>query len=317
MSITKRIDNVTEIKEDFLKEKLPAPPAVKIELTAHCNLRCWFCATGSGLRAKNHMDFDLFKLLAKDFKNAGVKELGLFYLGESFLYPQLVEAVAFAKKECGFSHVFLTTNGYYANPEQVKGIFEAGLTSLKFSLNAASREQYQKDTGIDGFERQITNIQLISNIRNEVTMRTGHRCELSASSILYDEEQMERMREPLLRLNGCIDEHYWLPLYNQAGLIPGGDGQLTTAGVRGRLHNLRDPLPCWAVFREGHITWDGQLSACCFDHTHDFEMGDLTKVPFMVAWNSDKFQDLRKAHLCKDVKGTPCETCIAYGGTEQ
>ena len=41
-------------------------------------------------------------------------------------------------------------------------------------------------------------------------------------------------------------------------------------------------------------------------------MGDLTKQSFMEAWNSPEFIALRRAHLRKDVTGTPCEECVAY-----
>ena len=314
MSITKKIDRVTEIPIDWQQSKLPAPPAVKIELTAHCNLKCWFCATGDGLREKGHMDFDLFKELAWNCKKAGVEELGLFYLGESFLYPHLVEAVKYAKEECGFKYVFLTTNGLYHKTEKTEALFTAGLDSLKFSLNAGSEKQYREHTGVNGFYLQLRNIRTISELRDKVEKETGHRCGIYASSILYDEAQRDLMQPVIDSLKDCIDEHYWLPLYSQAGLKIDGDDVLITAGVRGRLDNLRDPLPCWAVFREGHIKWDGMLSACCFDHKQDFEMGDLTKVQFKDAWNSDKFRALRIAHLTKDVTGTPCENCIAYQG---
>jgi len=64
------------------------------------------------------------------------------------------------------------------------------------------------------------------------------------------------------------------------------------------------------VFTEGHITWDGKLSACCFDHNDTFTMADLTKTPFMEGWNSEKFQALRLSHLKKDIIGTPCEKCL-------
>jgi radical SAM protein with 4Fe4S-binding SPASM domain len=63
---------------------------------------------------------------------------------------------------------------------------------------------------------------------------------------------------------------------------------------------------------EGHVTHDGKLSACCFDHDGRFEMGDLTKQSFMEAWNSPAFQSLRNAHLNGDVTGTPCQSCVAY-----
>jgi hypothetical protein len=33
----------------------------------------------------------------------------------------------------------------------------------------------------------------------------------------------------------------------------------------------------------------------------------------MDAWNSDSFTKLRAAHLKRDVRGTVCENCIAYG----
>ena len=76
---------------------------------------------------------------------------------------------------------------------------------------------------------------------------------------------------------------------------------------------MRDPLPCWSVFTEGHITADGKLSACCFGHgvDDDMVMADLNEVPFLTGWNSEKYQALRAAHLRKDVTGTPCETCAA------
>ncbi len=41
-------------------------------------------------------------------------------------------------------------------------------------------------------------------------------------------------------------------------------------------------------------------------------MGDLKVESFMDAWHSPEFIDLRRAHLRKDVTGTPCEECVAY-----
>jgi radical SAM protein with 4Fe4S-binding SPASM domain len=74
-----------------------------------------------------------------------------------------------------------------------------------------------------------------------------------------------------------------------------------------------DPLPCWSAFTEGHVTAEGKLSACCFDATSNWTMADLGKQSFMDAWNSPAFVNLREAHLRKDVRGTVCEKCLAYG----
>jgi hypothetical protein len=90
-------------------------------------------------------------------------------------------------------------------------------------------------------------------------------------------------------------------------------GMKPQPGNPGRLDAMRDPLPCWSVFTEGHITADGSLSACCFGNGLDgaLKMADLKEVSFMDGWNSLQYQALRKAHLAKDVRGTACEGCAA------
>lgn len=89
-------------------------------------------------------------------------------------------------------------------------------------------------------------------------------------------------------------------------------GYKPIAGNQGRLAALRDPLPCWSAFTEGHVTADGRLSACCFDANSNWTMGDLNTTPFMEAWNSTAFTELRAAHLAGDVSKTVCADCVAY-----
>jgi organic radical activating enzyme len=311
-SITARVDAITALDTAWRAPQPPVPRSVKIELTARCDLQCFFCATGYKLRDKADIDWDLLTRLLKEMREAGVEEIGMFYLGESMLYPRLAEAIRFAKHDCGYPYVFLTTNGRLAKPEKVRACMEAGLDSLKFSINAADAEQYKQVTRVNAFDAVIANLKAARAVRDEVLAATGHRCGLYASSILYDGEQQERMAATVAEIVPYVDEHYYLPLYNQAGFTAGAHGTTPVAGNIGRVGALRDPLPCWAVFTEGHVTYDGKLSACCFDHDGRFDMGDLTTTSFTEAWHSDAFTALRAAHLKKDVTGTVCERCIAY-----
>ena len=315
MTITARIDATTRIPETHRAGIIPAPHSVKIELTGVCDFKCFFCATGQNIRPKGHMPWELFKTLAKEIRAAGVDEIGLFYLGESMLSPILPDAIRYAKTDCRFPYVFLTTNGYRATADKLRACFEAGLDSLKFSFNAADAEQAKTITRVDCFDAQVQHIRDAHKVREEVVAKTGRRCGLYASSIQYDGEQQDCMKKAVTAIRPYLDEHYWLPLYSQHTLATGEiekRGFKATAGNMGRIGGLRDPLPCWAVFTEGHITWDGKLSACCFSHTDEFTMADLTKTNFAEAWNSVEFQALRGAHLAKDVEGTCCERCVAY-----
>jgi len=313
--ITSRIDRVTHIPDSHRMAAIPPPRAVKVELTAVCDYKCFFCATSHGLRQKGHMDFDLFRRLAMDMREAGVEELGLFYLGESMLYPKLADAVEYAKRQCKYPYVFLTTNGRLATPEKLTQLFYAGLDSLKFSFNWSDGEQMREITQVNAFERVVKNIKAAKARRDMVYDQTGHRCGLYASSILYEGAQRERMEAAVDDLRPYLDEHYYLPLYSQHTLASeqiNKQGYVPTAGNAGRVGGLVAPIPCWALFTGGHVTWDGLLTACCFSHTDDFTMGDLKDTPFMEAWNSPAYQSLRSAHLGKNVAGTPCESCVAY-----
>ena len=312
MTITQRIDAITGIPDDYRVPAPPCPRSVKIELTAHCDFKCFFCATGMRLREKSQMDRALFERLLREMREGGVEEIGLFYLGESFLCKWLPEAIAYART-LGYPYIFLTTNGRLATPERVRACLEAGLNSLKFSFNSGDPEQFRQVTQVDAFDTVVANIREARRVRDEVERQSGHRCGLYASSILYDGEQLERMRQAVALIAPYVDEHYWLPLYGQAGLTAGANGTSPVAGNIGRVGALRPPLPCWSLFTEGHVTFDGKLSACCFDHDGRFDMGDLTRLSFMEAWHSAPFQALRHANLREDVAGTACEKCIAYG----
>ena len=317
LSITKRIDSITEIPEEYLSEIPPPPRSVKIELTARCDYNCFFCASSQRLRDREDMDLELFKRLSSKLRLSGVEELGVFYLGESFLLDWLPEAIEYAKKECRFPYVFLTTNGRLATPERVRDCIRAGLDSLKFSFNHSGETQFQEVTGIDGKNYGIVkeNIRKARDVRDYLKLHDARECGIYASSILYDNEQKNKMSLAVAEILPWVDEHYYLPLYNQAALttkVTREHGYIPTAGNQGRIGALREPIPCWSVFTEGHITYDGHLSACCFDHSTAWQMGNLNDVSFIEAWHSEPFQKLRRAHLSRDLQGTPCQKCLAY-----
>ncbi len=314
--ITERIDNITRIPPEYRKAMLPAPKSVKIEISPRCNYRCGFCALRTReVQPKWDMDLDLFKRITREMREAGVEEIGVFYLGESFMNPRLlVDCIRYLKRDIGMPYVFLTSNASMSFPEAVEECMKAGLDSLKWSVNAADEEQFEQIMGVAGrlFQRALENIKVAHRVRD----RGGYRTGLYASSIRYDGDQQQKM-EALLeaQVRPYVDQHYWLPLYSMGAFATQRERELgyrPTAGNQGRIGALREPLPCWSAFTEGHVTAEGHLSACCFDATAHWTMGDLNQQSFMDAWNSEQFVKLREAHLRRDVSGTVCEKCIAY-----
>ena len=213
MGITARIDAITQIDAAHSGVFIPAPRSVKVEITANCSYRCTFCV--KSLRADTgEMDRALYSRLLREMRDAGVEEIGVFYIGESFTLPWLPEAIAEAKA-VGFPYVFLTTNGSASTPARVKECMEAGLDSLKFSLNFGDSAQMAEVAQVSPrlYDRAIANIKAARRVRDE----GGYKCGLYASSIAFDGEQGEKMRTLVDSIRPSVDEHYWLPLYGMSG----------------------------------------------------------------------------------------------------
>jgi len=310
--ITDRIDAITVISDERSVPAPPCPRSVKIELTARCNFNCSFCATGYKLRDKRDMEWDFYLKLLKELKTAGVEEIGMFYLGESFILPWLPDAIKAAKDE-GFEYVFLTTNGSLCTSDKVRACMEAGLDSLKFSLNYADEDQFKSIALVKGslFQDMTNNVKEAHAVREE----GRYKCGLYGSYIRYDGQQGDRMASMVNELEPFLDEVYALPLYSQADLVSVDEknrGWEIRGGNPGRADNMQPAMPCWSLFTEARVTYEGHLSACCFDHDGRFRMGDLNEVGFMDAWTSPEFQALRQAHLNRDVSATVCKDCVAY-----
>ena len=314
-TITDRIDAITKITPEYLQAKPPAPRSVKIELTQRCNYRCAFCALQFRENSTTDMDWELFKRITKEMRAAGVVEIAPFYIGESFVdSKRLVAAIRWLKQDLETPYVFLTTNGSLAGPDIVEQCMQAGLNSLKFSVTSANEEDFKEVIRVSSkfFYKALENIKQAREIRD----RGGYKTRLYASSIKYHGEQEARM-QALLDQNVIpyVDQHYWLPLYTFGAMTHHTTEDMNykpTPGNMGRIGALRDPLPCWCVFTEGHVCADGMLSACGFDATSQYTVADLNEVSFMEGWHSATFQELRTAHINKDVKGTVCEDCALY-----
>jgi MoaA/NifB/PqqE/SkfB family radical SAM enzyme len=335
MGITSRIDAVTDIGEDFLNKVCPPPPSIKTETSNACNYRCSFCALRTREKQTNDkMPWDHLKHVMDIARNAGVEEWGCFYLGEATMAPELLlSEIRYAKGIC-FPYVFLTTNGSLLSDGFIERLMEAGLDSLKFSINAKDDTQFEEIMGVKSknFHKSLNSLKQARNIRDE----GGYETKIYASYIQFDGNQADEMEMLLnIHVRPYADEIYALPLYSMglwAAQIEQDTGYKPTHGNMGRIDDKtglpkRKGVPCWSVFKEAHVRINPDnghpiLAACCFGADSRFDICDLSEYDnFMDAWNHPKLQEIRAAHLtCIEqdstdpLKGTMCEVCTAFNG---
>jgi|WetSurSiteA1Bulk_404760.scaffolds.fasta_scaffold00273_4 hypothetical protein len=314
--MTSRLYKIAKIPKEYLREDPPLPKSVKIELCSDCNFGCSYCAFSTRTeKPQKEMDFELFKKIANELKENQIPEVGVFYIGESMVSMNLLfEAVSYLKDEAKIPYVFLTSNGSLAIAHNTKRLMKRGIDSIKWSVNFADIDQFRSMTKVgptkmDPQKDSRTFEQILINIQKawELREQWGYKTRLYASSIHYNDEQVEKMK-PLLETSilPYVDEHYWLPLLNEVPEF----GNKKTPGNVGMYDNPVDPLPCWALFTAGHVLVDGRFTCCCHDATGQWVMGDFKTQSLKEIWYSDKFKELRRAHLAKNVKGTVCNECI-------
>ncbi|OFV70020.1 radical SAM/SPASM domain-containing protein [Acetobacterium wieringae] len=271
-----------------------------IELTNMCNHQCLFCANSKMTRKKGSIDESFLKRILKEAYHEGVEEVGYYTTGEPFMAKKLDQYVKWAK-EIGYKYVYLTTNGALATPERVKSVLDAGLDSIKFSINAGSRETYKMIHGRDDFEQVIKNLKFISEYRskNELNFK------IFASFIVTRFTEKEKIELKLL-INGLVDEIIYIDVANQGGMMYEINELLTLENSDTQIRNL----PCSLLFNAINITYEGYLTACCVDFQNYLVVADLNKVSLKEAWYCDLFKNLREMHLTGAVEKTLCFNCV-------
>jgi pyruvate-formate lyase-activating enzyme len=298
--IKQRIKETSRVATELRVDRPPFPKSAKIEVTSRCDLKCFFCQHTYDTQKSGDIEPALLSHLLRELRELGVDDLGLFWIGEPLLNRSLSKYVAEAKA-LGFPYVFITTNGRLATEECLEPLFEAGLDSIKFSFNAEDGESYRQVCGINGFDQTLANLRNAWKMRGD---RTKPAIYASTVQIKGREEEYERAKG-LIEPN--VDQHYPLQLYGQQKLNASGELVPATSG-----RTLTSMLPCWSLFTEPHISFDGYMSACFCDHNKRLYMGNLKKMSVLEAWHSELFVDLRRKHLSGDVTNSVCASCIAY-----
>lgn len=300
-----KLKNIKERKKEAVQAEYVLEPSfpkeIFIDLTSYCNHRCIFCANRK-LKRKNTMSPALVKRMLSEAYQNGTKDIGIYATGESFLIENLHEYVREAK-EMGYEYIFVTTNGVLATPGRAKAVLDAGLDSIKFSINAGTRESYKIIHGKDDFEVVLENLKWVSEYR----WISGLDYRIYVTMVYTRETKKE---EELLKniVMPFIDE--WDPhlLTNQCGNMYENNriGDIEEFNIRGRVKSKI----CFQPFKSFTVTPEGYLSVCVLDYQKDLIVADLNKTTMQEAWRNTIYKDFRKKHMEGNLKHLPCYNCI-------
>lgn len=302
MKLSEKIQNKYNPESEIFNLHPPVPARhVQIEISNLCNYQCIFCPRTKTVRKKGMINDALFHRLLQEVYDFGAREMSFHYSGDPFLHPKLAEYVKKAK-EVGYSYVYIDTNGAYATPEKLRAVIDAGVDSIKFSVNAGTKETYEFTHGVDALDAVVGNVSYCDKYRKEINSEM----KLFVSCVYTKYTQNDRKK--VLELFPFCDEVIFQPAADFSGVMPEVNELLKGEGD----NDYSNACPCPMVFGGIYITYEGYLSACCTNFDNHVVVADLKKMSLKEAWYGEKMTQLRKRHLENDLKGLVCYNCVYH-----
>ena len=152
------------------------PVHIDIELTNRCNLKCPMCRRtelgAKGMNGIGDMEWSVFQSIIDECAGK-VHSVKLNFRGEPLLYPQLVDAVAYAKRK-GFVEVMLNSNAVLLDDAISRRLLDAGLDLITFSFDHPTKEAYEQSRPGAIFEQTRDNILKFCDIRKNGGYSAAH-----------------------------------------------------------------------------------------------------------------------------------------------
>jgi MoaA/NifB/PqqE/SkfB family radical SAM enzyme len=289
------------------KEDKPVnfPYLIDIELTNNCNLRCLFCGQQAMTRKRGFIREKLFKKVVNECTKYNTP-IRLIRWGEPFLHPKIISFLKYAKNKGLLVHI--TTNGLLLNEEKMKAIVDLGLDSLIFSMQGATKEEYQKMRNNPLYDRFKTNINQL------IKLRGGKNRPYIHISCTVTDETKAQIRKYI---------KYWGSIVDSVGVGKTNLSRFTPAQIKnfeivGKIEELKkqekikkEYRPCTEVYQKLSVNFDGSVSACCGDYDNYLIVGDLNKQTLFQIWNKSEELKIYRFLLNKGYfrSLTLCSTC--------
>ena len=184
-----------------------------IELSNACNHACIFCTHQKMKRPVGRINKDFAYDILQQAYDLGTREVGFYATGEPFIVPDLADYIRKAK-DIGYTYVYLTSNGALATPERVREVIDAGLDSIKFSINAPQKKLYKFIHGKDDFDTVLENLKYL----NEYREISNNNYKIYVTGILT--RFTENLKDKYYEIFGNLsDQVVFKYVYNQGGYM--------------------------------------------------------------------------------------------------
>jgi MoaA/NifB/PqqE/SkfB family radical SAM enzyme len=318
---------------------LPKVERFYIEVTNACNFNCDFCPSTVSKRNPQHMDFSLFKKIVDEISDEGITDTLAYYLmGEPLLYPQIFEAIEYAK-ERGLK-VEITTNGSLLTDAVIEELVNRELDILVISVVTVNDKEHKfrnsRITFENYYRRILRSVKLIrrlsSKLRIELRLINTYtkrffdverdidlgedrkmfkedlsRFIINLSEIIEKDVPRKNLRKVLKKINFRSEQILWLQEKTGVFIRPFVDW--------GNAFNNRRIYPCrfgycGLAFTNMGVLSNGDMVICCGDYDGNTSLGSLRDHGITQLLNSKMARKIMEGFYNYKIYHHHCRRCL-------
>ncbi len=144
---------------------------IQLYTTSTCQLKCEFCPRSDDnfKSPEISMSMETFSSYVDDAIKAGVRIFELSPLiGEALFDKYLFDRISYLNSRPEVELIFFFTNMLKLDKKAILKLNEFSKFGLKLSVYGSTREQYQKRTGVDAFEKMLESMKCIIEYKPRV-----------------------------------------------------------------------------------------------------------------------------------------------------
>lgn len=305
---------MTEFEQHTLDREKNGPLELHFESSGRCNARCLTCPRDTIERPLGEMPREIF---VKGIDEVAVAGWQLDYLflhlnGEPLLLPvgELVWRLDYARRKLpSCKELVMFTNASLMTKEITDKLLKSELNVIVFSVDGGNKESYERVRRGLSWDTTIANIEYFMEAR----AKTGLKIRTQTAFIPQraNADSLKEYYEVFKKLG--IDSITGSGVNNIGGLIAADSMLLPQQYMEGSLTS-----PCWKLWLDMSIMWDGRVCVCCQDVAGLCIIGDLKTQNIKDIWQGEIMQEIRRKHRARKQSEVPfCSKCDYMRGFDQ
>lgn len=278
------------------------PEMVVVAMSFRCNARCIHCpnaATDFNATIKGPdrlMTWDVLKEITRQCAPYPTM-MRISSFGEILMHPEAVDMIGYILDRKMDKNVALTTNGSLLTGEKAKRLMEKGIRSIEFSVDAASKEIYEKIRAGLKWDQTLKYITECVRLRDQ-----GHFKTRILVSVIEQPTNQHVIDDIMDYWKSRVDDVLVRKMLSFKGIIQRPDEYEKY---------MPDNTPCPFLWERVVIDPLGNVRGCVSDIHAEFVIGNMMKIGLETLWHSPLMETYREKHLSGKIAECPmCSGCV-------